>query len=242
MKWNNWLLPGFLACGLGAVYVLPKAGDTAQSAVKLQLPTSMGGWMFQNSQASEEEIKILGPDTEFAKALCRSARSGEETPEGYLVADYIDLSIVLSGNDLNSSIHRPERCMPAQGHVITSSKDVLLKVSNGHEFQAKRLQSLRSVPGKEKGSVAAQIKCVTYYFFVGHDRITNDHLQRTLIDMKDRLVHGLDQRWSYVSATMMYGQLPWIEKEVTEAEADEKLKVFLTRFSDSQIIWTQLKQ
>ncbi len=87
-----------------------------------------------------------------------------------------------------------------------------------------------------------QFNCVTYYFFVGHDRVTNDHLERTLVDMKDRLLRGMDQRWAYVSASMWYGKLPWIDKEVTEAEADEKLRKFVTGFAENQIDWDQVKR
>lgn len=239
MNLNAWLLPLMLGSALGAVYVLPRAGDTAESAAKMELPGSNDGWTLEKYQPSEAEIKTLGEGTDFAKALCRKARPGEISPDGYLVPDHIDLSIVMSGHDMNSSIHRPERCMLAQGHNIKDSKSVSFKMKNGHSFKARRLQSIKSIPGREKGDVS-QYKCVTYYFFVGHDQITNDHLERTFIDMKDRLVRGMDQRWAYVSASMLYGKFPWIEKEVTEAEADEKLRKFLEDFAEKQVVWEQV--
>jgi Protein of unknown function (DUF3485) len=234
------MLPLAMAGALGAVYVLPKAGATAESAAKMDLPGSSGGWWFENYQPSEAEIKTLGEGTDFSKALCKRPRPGEVGLDGYPVREYIDLSIVLSGHDLNSSIHRPERCMPAQGHRILDSRSVEMKVSNGHEFKAKRLKSIKLGKGEEKDSVV-EYKCVTYYFFVGHDQITNDHLDRTFIDMQDRLIRGLDQRWAYVSASMMYGKLPWISKEVTIEEADEKLRKFLTEFAENQVNWQQVK-
>jgi hypothetical protein len=240
MKWNAWLLPVLLGSALGAVYVLPKAGDTAASAVKMELPGTSGGWEFTEYQATQDEILTLGPDTGFSKATCRRARPGEVSFDGRLIPDHIDLSIVLSGHDLNSSIHRPERCMPAQGHKNMTSSNVAFQMENGHTFKAKRLHSVKLNPGPEEGSVL-KYNCVTYYFFVGHDQITNDHLERTLIDMKDRLVHGMDQRWAYVSASMVYGKLPWVQKEITEAEADEKLRKFIKEFVVDQVDWNQLK-
>ena len=36
--------------------------------------------------------------------------------------DQVLVSIVLSGHDLDNSIHRPERCLPAQGWTIVDSK------------------------------------------------------------------------------------------------------------------------
>jgi hypothetical protein len=239
---NTWLLPVLLGGALGMVYVLPKAGDTAESAIKMELPGSMGGWSFENLTASEVEVKTLSDDTEFAKAICTRARPGEVNLEGYLIPDRVDLSVVLSGHDLNNSIHRPERCMPAQGHSITASSDRGLKLEGGREFEAKRLRSIQTIKDQKTGKILAEFNCVTYYFFVGHDRITNDHLERTFIDMKDRLVHGLDQRWAYVSASMWFGKLPWIEKQVTEVEADEKIRKFLTGFSENQIRWDQIKR
>jgi len=239
MKWNAWWLPLVMGCALGAVYFLPEAGKTAESAVTMVLPDWSGGWLFEKQAASEDEIKTLSNDTEFAKAICLKPRPGELNLYGNTVNERVDLSVVLSGHDLNNSIHRPERCMPAQGHSITGSQNVELQVENGRSFRAKRLRSVQSLKDNT-GKVVAELSCVTYYFFVGHDRITNDHLERTLIDMKDRLVRGMDQRWAYVSASMWYGNLPWTDKETGEAEADAKLRKFLTGFSENQIDWNQV--
>lgn len=243
MKWNAWLLPVLMGSALGAVYVLPKAGKTAESAVRMELPGSTGGWSFEKLTASQDEINTLSGDTEFAKAICLRPRPGEVNVDGYLIPDRVDLSVVLSGHDLNNSIHRPERCMPAQGHTIDASGDVVLTLKNGRSFEVKRLRSVQSLKDKGTGEVKASFNCVTYYFFVGHDQITNDHLERTLIDMKDRLVRGMDQRWAYVSASMWFGKIPWIEdKEVSEAEADEKLRAFLSDFAGKQILWDQISR
>lgn len=241
MKWSSWYLPALMTASLSAVYFLPTAGKVAESAVKMELPGALVGWSFNALPPSEEELGTLPPDTEFAKAVCVRPRAGEFSYEGRRVWDRADVSIVLSGDDLNSSIHRPERCMPAQGHHIVSSRNVTLTLDVERQFKAKRLESKQTVRLGKDGAESVEFNCVTYYFFVGHDQITNDHLGRTLIDMKDRLMRGMDQRWAYVSASMWYGKLPWIEKEVTAAEADEKLQKFLTGFAKNQIDWKQLK-
>jgi hypothetical protein len=240
MKWNLWLLPLMLGGSLSAVYVLPKAGDTTNSAVSMQLPGDRGGWSYKKLTASVTEVETLGKETDFAKAICFKARPDEITDDGYPVPDRVDLSVVLSGYDMNSSIHRPERCLVAQGHSITSSSDVKITAPKGRSFPVKRLRSIQAMRN-EKDEVVANFSTITYYFFVGHDKISNDHLERTLVDMKDRLVKGLDQRWAYVSVSMWYGKIPWIkDKEVTEAEADEKLTQFLTAFAEKQIDWNQI--
>jgi Protein of unknown function (DUF3485) len=244
MKKKSWILPLFLGATFSAIYLLPKVGAVAQSAVNMELPPTSGDWVLRGQSPSQEEIKILKGDTQFAKAVCLAARSGEFSDEGNVIPDRLDLSIVLSGVDINNSIHRPERCMPAQGHTILSSSDRMIKLPNGREFKIKRLVSLQSQKLNKEGGREEYTKhqCLTYYFFVGHNRVTNDHLGRTFIDMKDRLVYGMDQRWAYTSASMWYGKIPWIKNEVTEAETDDKLEKFLIAFTEKQIDWNQVKQ
>jgi hypothetical protein len=241
MKSRVWLLPLVMGGALAAVYVLPKAGSTEESAVRMRLPDFSNGWEFQKLAASADEIQTLSGDTEFSKAICFRPRPGEVNLYGNPVNERVDLSVVLSGHDLNNSIHRPERCMPAQGHRITGSGNVVLPMENGRSFKAKRLRSVQAVKDPATGKVVAELSCLTYYFFVGHDEITNDHLERTFIDMKDRLLRGMDQRWAYVSASMWFGDLPWSQEPVSEEEADGKLKKFVTEFSVNQIDWTQIQ-
>jgi len=243
MKHRTWLLPIFLGGLLSLIHFLPAAGTIAESAVKMELPEESDNWAFKKQQASEAELGTLAADTQFSKAVCLKPRPGEVNIDGYLIPDRVDLSIVLSGADINNSIHRPERCMPAQGHNITSSKSQVIKLANGREIPIKRLISVQSIHNSENNQREEYLKfnCLTYYFFVGHDTLTNDHMARTFIDIKDRLVRGIDQRWAYVSLSMWYGKVPWIEKEVPFEEADSKLRAFITNFGEAQIDWNQVK-
>lgn len=242
MKISLYLVPVFTGLMLASVHLLPEAGEMAPSAIQMDLPRTSGGWVLQNKAPSEEEIKTLAPDTTFSKAVCFRARAGEYTAiRREAIPDRIDLSVVLSGHDLNNSIHRPERCMPAQGHLIGSSSTQRLTTPQGRSFPVKRLLSIQSIPLDETRENYQQLNCVTYYFFVGHNSITEDHLGRTLIDIKDRLLKGMDQRWAYVSVSMWYGELSWIDKDVTLDEADQKLKDFIGNFSDEQMDWSKIK-
>lgn len=243
MKLRPMILPAFASLLLGSVYLLPTAPDMAQSAISMELPDTLGEWKLNNIPASQVEIDTLAKDTEFSKAECRRGREFEYFPDGSPVPDILNLSVVLSGKDLNNSIHRPERCMPAQGHQILSSEDRELTSEGGKVITVKRLMSVQYITIDADPPKKLELKCVTYYFFVGHDRITNDHLGRTLLDMKDRLLHGRDQRWAYVSASMWYGDIPWIpENKITEEEADRKLTEFVSRFAEKQIDWDQVSR
>jgi hypothetical protein len=237
MKAAPLILPVFVAAGLSSIYFLPTAGEVAQSAIRMDLPQEQGDWFFEEQLPSEAEKETLAKDTEFAKAICLKPRPGQYYRNGESVKDRADLSVVLSGADINNSIHRPERCMPAQGHNILSSSDRSITLDNGRIIEVKRLRSVQSLPRNEERTEFVELDCVTYYFFVGHDRITNDHLGRTFVDMKDRLLKGMDQRWAYVSTSMWFGELVGL----AEADAEAKLTDFVKRFSEEQIDWEQVR-
>jgi hypothetical protein len=241
MKLAPLFLPFFVAGTLSAIHFLPSAGSVAQSAVNMTLPSFSDEWELKHTPPAEKELQALAKDTEFSKATCLMPRSGEYDAEGYRAMDRIDLSVVLSGSDINNSIHRPERCMPAQGHTILSTNNRALQLDNGRTMSTKRLISVQRLPLNAEQTEFMELKCVTYYFFVGHDHISSDHIERTLLDMKDRIVKGMDQRWAYVSCTTWFGKLPWLKNEITEAEADEKIASFLKDFAEKQINWQQVK-
>ncbi|MCX6875048.1 MAG: exosortase-associated EpsI family protein [Verrucomicrobia bacterium] len=237
MNFKPLILPLLLAATLSPIYVIPQAGEIAQSAVNMTLPAVSGAWHFKHIPPSEAEINTLAKDTEFAKAICLCPRQGEYSAEGESIPDRADLSVVLSGHDMNNSIHRPERCMPAQGHNILATENVTLTLANGRAITVRRLRSIQTLTNAKDRKEDLHYDCVTYYFFVGHDRIEHDHLQRTLSDISDRLLRGIDQRWAYVSISMWFGKMPWIEKPVTEQEADAKLRNLLSGFAEEQIDW-----
>ena len=240
MNLRALILPALLATTLSSVHFLPQTGEVAQSAIRMNLPAAIGSWQLQTTPPSEAEIGTLAKDTKFAKAICLCPRPGEYSNDGLHIPDRADLSVVLSGHDLNNSIHRPERCMPAQGHNILAAKDVTLKLANGRSITVRRLRSVQTLTNPDNRKLDRHFDCVTYYFFVGHDRIEHDHFQRTISDMSDRIVRGIDQRWAYVCVSMWFGKIPWIDVPVTEQEADGKLQSLLAKFAQIQINWQQI--
>ncbi len=243
MKLKAIVLPLVAGLLLGLVYLLPEAGDMSPAAIKMELPSNLGGWVLQKKPPSSDEILLLAKDTTFSKATCLKARAGEYDPAtGYSIPDRIDLSIVLSGHNLNDSIHRPERCMPAQGHSISSSSFYSIDLKENRSLPTQRLLSVQSIATDENRTTYRDFQCVTYYLFVGHRAITSGHYQRTAIDMKDRLLLGMDQRWAYVSVSMWYGKLPWIKNEVPIEEADQKIREFIKSLAEEQIDWDMIEK
>ena len=43
------------------------------------------------------------------------------------------------------------------------------------------------------------IKNLTYYWFVGYSDVTPSHFTRTMLDLRDRTLHGYNQRWAYIT-------------------------------------------
>jgi len=234
------MLPVLLAAMLGAVYVLPERGKVAESAIRMDLPLTLGEWHGRRTTETQQEIDILEKDTEFAKADYFRSRGLLPLPGDYQDFDRINASVVLSGYDINNSIHRPERCLPAQGHTIYSSSDAVIDLPNGRKLPVRRLQTKQKVRVREGSDEIIVVDSLIFYFFVGHDRVTNGHYERTFIDMKDRLFKGQDQRWAYVTLATTMGEVPWSPRALSPKEAEAMLTEFCKQFAVKVIDWDQV--
>jgi hypothetical protein len=230
------LLPLSLGAVMASIWLLPQSGTVAPSAIRLDLPDSLEPWQLRKIQPTEKEIKILAKDTDFSKAVCLAPIPGRYDNEGRPFAQRLDLSIVLSGADINNSIHRPERCMPAQGHQIYGSQRSAITTPAGHTLPARVLSSIQTL---QAGDRTIPLHCLTYYFFVGHHAITSEHLKRTWIDMKDRVLRGQDQRWAYVSVSMWFDDQGEHGLPTREA-AEKEIRRFLAELADRNIAWQEM--
>lgn len=175
-----------LIVGLGAVVFLPTPGQTEPVGIQLTLPDFVGNWYGVDRQITEREREVLAGDTEFAR---------KQYTDG--MGNSIFASIVLSGHDLDNSIHRPERCLPAQGWSIAASKPVRIALPTGGNLQVTRLHNVRQVPTRDGKMVP--LYNLSYYWFVGYHHVTASHLERTFLDIQDRVLKGYNQRWAYIT-------------------------------------------
>jgi EpsI family protein len=177
-----------LVAALSAVFFLPKVAHSTPQGIELALPTYVGTWFGEDQKISDQELKMLAKDTAFARKLYNDGRGNQ-----------IFVSIVLSGQDLDNSIHRPERCLPAQGWSVADSK--VIKIPNpdssGRALDVTRLHNMRKV--LTEGGQTVPIYSLNYYWFVGWSDVTASHLDRTYIDIRDRILHGYNQRWAYIT-------------------------------------------
>lgn len=202
-----------LLLGLSTIFLLPKTSQTSPAGIALKLPIWVGDWLGEDAEVTQREREVLAKDTGFARKLYTS-------PAG----DKIFVSIVLSGDDMTSSIHRPERCLPAQGWSVQASSERTVATGKSTSLGTTRLSNARILETKNKERVT--IHNLTYYWFVGYNKNTPSHLTRTIFDMRDRILRGYNQRWAYVTvaATVTEGVM---RPGRSEAETDAMLQNFI---------------
>jgi len=170
--------------GLSLAFVLPKDIKLQPVGMQLTLPEFIGDWHGVDQEASKGERDILGPDTQFARKVYTKG------------TDEIFVSIVVSGPDMNTSIHRPERCLPAQGWSVADSQAVAIALPSS-TLNATRLLNIRSMT--LSNGQPFKLRGLNYYWFVGHSEVTASHFKRTWIDIRDRVLKGRNQQWAYVT-------------------------------------------
>lgn len=225
------LPPLIVALLLSLIPLMPEEVALRPSAVNPDLPLSydLSGWYGTKTQESEKERAILSADTKFSKALYRYVNPISYTHEG----PTINVSFVYSGSDLNESIHRPERCLPAQGHLDLNGSDVKLPLSDGRELTFRRLSSRTLIDNK----AGNHIYHIHYYVFVGSDIICSSHLVRTARDIWDRITTGRVQRWAYIQIGTHWGE----HVGISEQQAENYLRSLIRDLIPGQIDWAAIK-
>jgi EpsI family protein len=203
------LLAVFLI-GIGCVILLPKHLGSQPVGIALMLPVQVGDWYGEDSEVTLKEKQVLGPETEFARKLYTNSHH-----QGLFV------SIVLSGHDVNTSLHRPERCLTAQGWDNIDKGGEAIPLDDGTTIHATRMFNRATETGPDKKLV--DVFGVYYYWFVGYKDVVASPFQRSMIDWRDRVFRGYDQRWAYITvATELNTDRPEIR-----AATDDLVKRFI---------------
>lgn len=175
-----------LVAGFGSIFLLPHASKSMPAGIAMQLPGVIEEWIGHDADVTAREREVLAKDTQFARKVYSN-----------LAGDEIYVSIVMSGDDMTNSIHRPERCLPAQGWNVEASSKRVVPIKGGKSLDLMKLRNVRLVETRDKRQ--ATVSNLNYYWFVGYDDMTASHLTRTGIDVRDRILHGYNQRWAYVT-------------------------------------------
>lgn len=163
----------------------PKAGGEA--GVVMQLPDEIDDLYGHDESVSDAELQILPKDTSYARKTYG--------PPGADAPDRILCSIVLSGAE-RRSIHRPERCLPAQGWRIDSSRTETIPLASGRELKVTALLLEKHV--QRRDAPPFTLRQYFLYWFVGKGVSTPYQTTRILMTYWDMLIHRVNQRWAYV--------------------------------------------
>ncbi len=205
---------------------MPRQLEFLESALSPDLPLNyeLEGWYGVRQQESAEERATLAQDTRFSKGAYVKLRDDANSPRN----PGLSVSLIYSGNDMNHSIHRPEGCLPAQGHLSLTSSKTTLRLANGQELAFTRLNSVTPCPDNPREF----LHHIHYYVFVGHDTIVSTHIARVIRDICDRATSGSVQRWAYFQAGTQWGGNTAFSEEEAEAHLRELITQLLPRLID----------
>lgn len=144
--------------------------------------------------ATTMETDVLPADTEFAKFLYTKPGGGR-----------IFVSVVLSGRE-REGIHRPQRCLVAQGYEITRSRTARIPMEGRGPLDVMVLETLRHerLPNTPPRDIPNSFA----YWFVGQGRETPYHGVRMFWLAWDRLWRGIAHRWAYIVIQDLRGGSP----------------------------------
>jgi hypothetical protein len=226
------ILLAIIFTGLSLVFILPKGLSHQPLGVveMTDMPEYVGAWRGADLPITDNERTTLGKDTGFARKSYTTLGSFRGK-KGTLAAGQtgITLSVVLSGQDMNTSIHMAERCLPTQGWNIADKREVPFNLPGTGSFSTTRLYNTRIIKNKETEKLE-QARMLNYYWFVGHTITTGSHFERTVIDMKDRLLSGYNQRWAYITVTAYIPSVAPAKQAEADAVVDEMIREFIVTF------------
>lgn len=226
------LTPAFvLGIILSLTFIIPEKAELQASSMSMDLPLrfDLSEWYGIRKQESPAERRTLAPDTLFSKADYRLLYSDEwdkTMPD-------VHVSLVFSGNDMNQSIHRPELCLPGQGHLNLLATDTLLTLNNGKEVKFTRLTTYRrnpDIPDKK-------LHYIHYYTFVGKGHIRHSHMQRVICDILDRILKGKVQRWAYCQIGTYWSP----HLGITQEDADRLIQKLISQLLPQIINWEEME-
>jgi len=189
--WKGGLLLGLSVLTILICFLTRPADTTPIAGVKMELPGNflLQGLIGQDMEVSKAEKKILPPDTEFARRNYLIMQDNRMTDQSMFC------SIVLAGSQ-DRSIHRPERCMPAQGWTINKTTPITVEMPNGKVLHAQCLDL--SMEKQDAEGKPITIRSLYIYWFVGDNFTTNSNLTRMVRSIYDRIFLNRQHRWAYV--------------------------------------------
>lgn len=143
------------------------------------------GYELFNMTRSEKEA--LPDDTEFIKSAYANAAGRR-----------VFVSVVLSGTE-RDSIHRPQRCLKAQGNALDKEYTLDVPLEGRDPLQVRVIKASKAQTAPDGTTIGKNIYYA--YWFVGQERETPSHVTRMFWLAWDRVVHSKASRWAYISVS-----------------------------------------
>lgn len=204
------LLVLFAAAGVLLALFRPGGSELVPAGVATTLPPSLGDWtgrdryFCQNPVCLKSVVLDTPPDEDSVCSHCggnlHPISLGERNilpsdtkivRKEYVHHEHprISVTLVASGHE-QRSIHRPEQCLPAQGYVIQSKKQLRIPLAGRPPLAV-------SLFTASIGDQILQRRPALLYWFHAAGRETPYHWQRLWWMAQDRL-RGKMQSWAYI--------------------------------------------
>lgn len=182
--------------------------------IEVLLPEVLPGFRTQEMKITDEELSMLPKDTSFG-------RRRFVAPDGLI----FDLSVVVMGGD-QSSIHRPQSCMPAQGWTILKQEvdELDLEGASRYVLPFNRLTNAKKVMINGQ---PVDAESLYLYWFTADGKLTASREGRILSTAWHMLTAGEVERWAYVSVHVAF---PAGLAEVVYPRAREFLRTAVPEF------------
>jgi exosortase len=169
-----------------ACWATPSAAKLAESSFREDLPELV-------SQCPSVPLTMTSKERASFDETVKLSRRVYLTPENQQVL----VTVVMSGR-VKKTLHQPERCLPDQGWIISSSQVVPLHLKDGRELHATVLSLFRDMI-KEDGS-RVRVRALNLYWYQGsHGYSTPSYDMSTFVNYRDAILHNLNHRWAQAS-------------------------------------------
>ncbi len=192
---------------------------TDQPGVRMSLPDQLGPWhghmlLFCHTRDCQKEWdgdKIEDPEhcpDCGGDLMTMSLPEYEQLPKDtrFVKMRYdrtnhpsIFVSIVLSGSDQNTSLHRPQRCLVGQGFTIVGTHVLKVPIEGQPPLTVMLLDNVKNYRAPDGRTY--DFWSYYAYWFVGRDRETPYHVERMFWQAWDRIFRNTAHRWAYVAVS-----------------------------------------
>lgn len=206
------------ALGVSAMLVCwatPAAAKLAESSFRDDLPEVV-------DQCPSVPLTMTSKERALFDETVDLKRRVYLTPENQQVL----VTVVMSGR-LKKTLHQPERCLPDQGWIISSSQVVPLHLKDGRELHATVLSLFRDMI-KEDGS-RVRVRALNLYWYQGsHGYSTPSYDMSSFVNYRDAILYNLNHRWAQASFFVKVSEteIGALEDPLEELSAVQSLSSF----------------